>query len=82
MYIEITIAVTFIGLNHYYENNVTFNSCIYLFTYLFGVLRRFQHYTGHITMSSFVGRGNQFIQLVKVLDWDSQKVLSLGNFFA
>ena len=34
---------------------------------LFVVSCHFQHCTGHITMSSFVGRGNQFIQLVKVL---------------
>ena len=38
-----------------------------LFIYLFGVLRRFQHCTGHITMGSWKGRGNQYIQLVKVL---------------
>ena len=25
------------------------------------------HYTGHITTGSFVGKGNQYIQLVKVL---------------
>ena len=42
------------------------NIFIYLF-YLFGVLRHFQHYTGHITTGSFVGRGNQYIQLAKVL---------------
>ena len=35
--------------------------------YLFGILHHFQHYTGHIIMGSFVGRGNQYIQLVKVL---------------
>ena len=35
--------------------------------YLFGVLRRFQHCTGHITMGSWKGRGNQCIQLVMVL---------------
>ena len=35
--------------------------------YLFGVLRRFQKCTGYITTGSFVGRGNQYIQLVKVL---------------
>ena len=37
------------------------------FIYLFGVLRRFQHCTGHITTGSWKGRGNQYIQLVKVL---------------
>ena len=38
-----------------------------LFIYLFGVLHHFQHRTGHITMGSWKGRGNQYIQLVKVL---------------
>ena len=38
-----------------------------LFIYLFGVLRGFQHCTGHITTGSWKGRGNQYIQLVKVL---------------
>ena len=37
-----------------------------LFIYLFGVLRRFQHCTGHITTSSWKGRG-QYIQFVRVL---------------
>ena len=55
-----------------YDNNtwVHSNSIILIVNiniYLFGVLRRFQHGTGHITMDSFVGRGNQHIQLVKVL---------------
>ena len=35
--------------------------------YLFGVLCHFQHFTGHITTGSWKGRGNQYIQLVKVL---------------
>ena len=39
---------------------------IYLFIY-FGFLRCFRHCTGHIMEVSFVGRGNQYIQLVKVL---------------
>ena len=38
-----------------------------VFIYLFGVLRRFQHCTGHIMTGSWKGRGNQYIQLVKVL---------------
>ena len=37
------------------------------YIYLFGVLRRFQHCTGHITMGSWKGRGNQYIQFVRVL---------------
>ena len=35
--------------------------------YLFGVLRRFQYCTGHITTGSWKGRGNQYIQFVRVL---------------
>ena len=35
--------------------------------YLFGVLRCFQHCTGHITMGSWKRRGNQYIQFVRVL---------------
>ena len=34
---------------------------------LFGVLRRFQHCTGHITTGSLKGRGNQYIQFARVL---------------
>ena len=37
------------------------------FIYLFGVLCRFQHCTGHITTGSLKGRGNQYIQFVRVL---------------
>ena len=38
-----------------------------LFIYLFGVIRRFQHCTGHITMGSWKGRGNQYIQFARDL---------------
>ena len=41
--------------------------CQTWFIYLFGVLRRFQHCTGHITTGSWKGGGNQYIQFVKVL---------------
>ena len=37
------------------------------FIYLFGVLRRFQHCTGHITTGSWKGRGNQYIEFARVL---------------
>ena len=37
------------------------------FIYLCGVLRYFQHCTGHITTGSWKGRGNQYIQFVRVL---------------
>ena len=40
---------------------------IFFLIYLFGVLRRFQHCTGHITTGSWKGRGNQYIQFVRVL---------------
>ena len=33
----------------------------------FGVLRHFQHCTGHITTGSWKGRGNQYIQFTRVL---------------
>ena len=32
-----------------------------------GFLRRFQHSTGHITTGSWKGRGNQYIQFVRVV---------------
>ena len=38
-----------------------------IFIYLFGVLRRFQHCTGHITTGSCKGRGNQYIQFARVV---------------
>ena len=38
-----------------------------LFIYLFGILRRFQHCTGHIMTGSWKGTGNQYIQFVRVL---------------
>ena len=34
---------------------------------LFGVLRRFQHCTGHITTGSWKGRGNQYIEFAREL---------------
>ena len=38
-----------------------------IFIYSFGVLRRFQHCTGHITTGSWKGRGNQYIQFARVV---------------
>ena len=52
------------------DQNTFFNSLVIYHSmqiYLFGVLCRFQHCTGHITTGSWKGRGNQYIQLVKVL---------------
>ena len=40
---------------------------LFLFIYLFGVLRRFQHCTGYITTGSWKRRGNQYIQFIRVL---------------
>ena len=41
---------------------------IYLvFVCLFGVLRHFQHCTGHITTGSWKGRGNQYIEFARVV---------------
>ena len=40
---------------------------MYLLTCLFGFYYRFQHCNSTITTGSFVGRGNQYKQLVKVL---------------
>ena len=37
------------------------------FIYLFGALRCFQHCTGHITTCSWKGRGNQYIQFIRVM---------------
>ena len=43
------------------------NVCNTEILYLFGVLRPFKHCTGHITTGSWKGRGNQYIQFVRVL---------------
>ena len=39
---------------------------VWIYLFIWG-LRRFQHCTGHITMGSWKGRGNQYIQFVRVL---------------
>ena len=55
------------------NNEIIFGLAIYLKSlreylfYLFGVLRCFQHCTGHITMGSWKGRGNRYIQFIRVL---------------
>ena len=46
------------------------------YTYLFCVLCHVQHCTGHVPTGSFVGRGNQYILLVKVLYC---KLLTIGK---
>ena len=42
-------------------------SFVDMFFFLFGVLRRFQHCTGHITTGSCKGRGNQYIEFARVV---------------
>ena len=52
------------------KTNSKIGSCLgvlNLFIYLLGVLRRFQQCTGHITTGSWKGRGNQYIEFVRVL---------------
>ena len=44
---------------------------------LFGVLRRFQHCTGHITTGSWKGRGNQYIEFARVVYLKYLKILPL-----
>ena len=50
-----------------YKFNTGLCHIIILFIYLFWVLRRFQHCTGHIATCSWKGRGNQYVQFVRVL---------------
>ena len=50
-----------------YKKGGTNNNGKSLFIYLFEVLCRFQHCTGHITTGTWKDRGNQYIQLVRVL---------------
>ena len=52
-------------LSNWFYTICILNSII-LFIYL-GFLCCFQHCTGHITMGSWKGRGNQYIQFVRVL---------------
>ena len=65
---EIGMQIIFCTVVGITDMNLTHK--IYLrckFIYLFGVLRLFQHCTGHITMGYWKGRGNQYIQFVRVL---------------
>ena len=39
--------------------------CVFIYL-IFRVLRHFQHCTAHITTGSWKGRGNQYIQFVRV----------------
>ena len=55
------------GTHHKKIVNMDCSFIITWFIYLFWVLRRFQHCTGHIMTGSWKGRGNQYIQFVGVL---------------
>ena len=52
-----------------YSTILDFHQVLFVFgfIYLFGVLRRFQHCTGHITTGSWKGRGNQYIEFAREL---------------
>ena len=58
----VVILGYFLQVNH----EISLKLLVY-FIYLFGVLCRFQQCTGHITTGSWKGRGNQYIQFVRVL---------------
>ena len=60
------VAVEKIAAQHIGTKYSKCNSVEVIF-FLFGVLRRFQHCTGHITMGSWKGRGNQYIEFARVL---------------
>ena len=63
-WISKTVRLFFVGLFSSFPS-VTKGLAQYIyFIYLFGVLRRFQHCTGHITTGSWKGRGNQYIEFV------------------
>ena len=51
--------------SHIYVQSVIIIKIIFI--YLFGVLCCFQHCTCHITTGSWKGRGNQYIQFIRVL---------------
>ena len=51
--------------NSYFTTSGDGHFCTFI--YLFGVLYHFQHCTGHITMGTWKGRGNQYMQFIRVL---------------
>ena len=55
------------GLEYCFAQLWEMQVSVFIFIYLFGVLRRFQHCTGHIKTGSWKGRGNQYKQFVRVL---------------
>ena len=61
------LALVTEGVVHGVYKFVTRSSFGVTFIYLFGVLRRFQHCTGHITTGSWKGRGNQYIEFARVV---------------
>ena len=54
-------------VSYYLPIHFVANAILNYKIYLFGVLRCFQHCTGHITMGSWKGRGNQYIEFTRVV---------------
>ena len=61
--LKLNIILLFMGV----YGHLNIGHTLIIFIYLFGVLHRFQHYTGHITTGSWEGRGNQYIQFARVV---------------
>ena len=62
-----TTAYSNVFIGSAQRNRVWFRLIALCTSILFGVLCCFQHCAGYFMTGSFVGRGNQYIQLVKVL---------------
>ena len=56
-----TVLIVLLHLGHTRKADLPLWCVMLIFIYLFGVLRHFQHCTGHITTGSWKGRGNQYI---------------------
>ena len=55
--------------------SIIFSRYQVLFLYLFGILHRFQHCTGHVMTGSWKGRGNQYIQLARERCYKYKKII-------
>ena len=56
-----TLALPYLSIPNIKALLFQFLSVLFHRICLFGILRRFQHCTGHITTGSWKGRGNQYI---------------------
>ena len=54
-------------LASYFSGELLIFKCFFYLFYLFGVYVAFNTVQGHITTGSWKGRGNQYIQFVRVL---------------